>query len=194
MHTPRVLSLLRFFVTPAAAKFGKLASLALVAGSLTGLAPLAHANDFHTVLGAGIGAVAGAAIGNSVGGRNGAIVGAGAGGLVGASIASQHHSSGYAPNQYPAANHYYEQPTTYYQPQPQYRVVQPVTYYQPPPQYRVVQPVTYYQPAVVTWQAPAPQYPHHWREERRYPRDYDSGHRHPRHHDHDRGHYNDYRR
>ena len=194
MHTPRVLSLLPSFVTPAAAKFGKLASLALVAGSLTGLAPLAHANDFHTVLGAGIGAVAGAAIGNSVGGRNGAIVGAGAGGLVGASIASQHHSFGYAPNHYPAANHYYEQPATYYQPQPQYRVAQPVTYYQPPPQYRVVQSLTYYQPAVMTWQAPAPQYPHHWREERRDPRDYDRGHRHPRHHDHDRGHYNDYRR
>jgi hypothetical protein len=49
-----------------------------------------------------------------------------------------------------------------------------------------MQPVTYYQPAVVTWQAPAPQYGH-WREERR-------GHGHYRHHDHHRGHGYDYRR
>ena len=154
------------------------------------LAPQARANDFNTVVGAGIGAVAGAAIGNSVGGRNGAILGAGAGGLVGASIASQHHNSGYAPSPYPVVTHY-QQPPTYYQPQPQYYVAPPVTYYQPRPQYRVVQPVTYYQPAVVTWQAPAPEY-HHWREERR---DYHRGRRDHRHHDHhDRGHDNDYRR
>ncbi len=187
MHTPRVLPLSPALFTPAATKVGKLASLALLAGSLIGLAPLAHADDFHTVLGAGIGAVAGAAIGNSVGGRNGAIVGAGAGGLVGASIASQHHASGgYAPNRYPVAT-YYPQPTTYYQPQPQYRVVEPVTYYQPQP-YRVVQPVTYYQPAVVTWQAQAPQYPY-WREERRYWRDEHGGHHGHHGYGHHRGHH-----
>jgi hypothetical protein len=188
MYTPRVLSLSSSFFTPAAAKVGKLASLALMAGSLAVLAPQAHANDFNTVVGAGIGAVAGAAIGNHVGGRNGAIVGAGAGGLVGASIASQHHGSGYAPSPYPVATHY-QQPVTYYQPQPQYHVAPPVTYYQPRPQYRVVQPVTYYQPAVVAWQAPAPHY-RHWREERRHDHGHHRG-RHDRHHD---GHHNDYRR
>lgn len=138
-------------------------SLALLAGSLAGLSPLAQADEFQTVVGAGFGAVTGALIGNSIGGRNGAILGAGAGGLVGASIANQrNYSPGYAPNPYPVATTYYQQPTTYYQqpvavyqaPQPQYRVVESNTYYQQPvtvyqaplPQYRVVQPVTYYQP------------------------------------------------
>jgi len=152
---------------PAAAKVGKLASFALLAGSLAALAPMAHADDFNTVLGAGIGAVAGAAIGKSVGGRNGAILGAGAGGLVGASIASQNYSGGYAPNPYPSQT-YYQRPNTYYQPpvvvyqapQPRYREVQEITYYQPQPQYRVVEPITYYQPQ------PQPQY-RYWREERR---------------------------
>ena len=171
MHTHRVLSHSPSLFTPAAAKVGKLASLALLAGSLAVLAPQAHADDFHTVVGAGIGAVAGAAIGNSVGGRNGAILGAGAGGLVGASIASQQRGAGYAPSPYPVATHY-QQPATYYQ--PQYPVAQPVTYYQPQPQYRVVQPVTYYQPAVVAWQ-PAPQQGY-WREEHRH-----RGHHHGHH-------------
>lgn len=167
MNTLRALSSSPSHATPAAAKIGKLAGLVILAGSLAGLAPAAHADEFHTVLGAGIGAVAGAAIGNHVGGRNGAIVGAGAGGLVGATIASQHHGYG----QPRVVNHY----------------PQPVTYYQPQPQYRVVQPVTYYQPAVVTWQAPAPQHRHHWREERR---DHYHGHHHGHHghghHDHRR--------
>lgn len=190
MYTPRVLSFPTSLYMPAAAKVAQWAGFALVASSLVVLAPQARANDFNTVVGAGIGAVAGAAIGKSVGGRDGAILGAGAGGLVGASIASQHHNGGYAPNQYPAATHY-QQPGTYYQPQPQYHVAPPVTYHQPRPHYRVVQPITYYQPPVVTWQAPAPQY-RHWREERR---DYHHGHRHHyRHHDEYRGQYNDYRR
>lgn len=181
MHTSRVLSFAPSLLTPAAAKVGKLASFALLAGSLAMLSPIAHADDFNTVLGAGIGAVAGAAIGKSVGGRNGAILGAGAGGLVGASIASQQYSGGYSHNTYPAQT-YYQQPNTYYQPpvavyqapQPYYREVQPITYYQPQPQYRVVQPITYYQVQ--------PQH-RHWREERRerhhdhqeYNRGYDNG-------------------
>jgi hypothetical protein len=149
MHTPRVLSLSSSRFTPMAARMGNLASLALLAGSLAGLAPQAHADEFQTFLGAGVGAVTGAVIGKQIGGRNGAILGAGAGGLVGASIASQHYyAPGYAPNPYPVATTYYQpQPTTYYQ--------QPVTVYQAPqPQYRVVEPVTYYQPAVYTVQAP----------------------------------------
>jgi hypothetical protein len=48
-----------------------------------------RADEFNTMLGAGVGAVAGAVIGQSVAGRNGAIIGAGAGGLVGASIAQR---------------------------------------------------------------------------------------------------------
>jgi hypothetical protein len=154
MYTPRVLT------------------FALLAGSLAGLAPLAHADEFQTFLGAGVGAVTGAVIGKQIGGRNGAILGAGAVGLVGASIASQQRypSPGYAPNPYPVATTYYQQqPTTYYQ--------QPVAVYQAPqPQYRVVQPVTYYEPAVyTTWQAPPPYYRH------------DHGH-------HQHGYYNDYYR
>ena len=183
MHTPGVLSLSPNFSTPNATKIGKLAGLALLAGSLAVLAPVAHADDFNTVLGAGIGAVAGAAIGKSVGGRNGAILGAGAGGLVGASVASQNYSGGgYAHNPYPAPTYYQQAPTYYQQPAvvyqaPQYRVVQPITYYQPQPQYRVVQPITYYQPQ--------PEY-RNWREERR---EYRHGH-----HDHDRGYGYDNRR
>ena len=189
MYTHRVLSYSTSLFKPAAAKVAELAGFALVAASLVVLTPEARANDFDTVVGAGIGAVAGAAIGKSVGGRDGAILGAGAGGLVGASIASQQHNSGYAPSPYPATTHY-QPPATYYQPQPQYHVAPPVTYYQPQPQYRVVQPITYHQPPVVVWKAPPPQY-RHWREERR---DYYHGHRHYRHHDEYRGDYNDYRR
>ena len=135
-------------------------SLALLAGSLAGLAPLAQADEFQTVLGAGVGAVTGAVIGRSIGGRNGAILGAGAGGLVGASLANQrNYAPGYAPNPYPypVATTYYQQPTEYYQ--------QPVTVYQvPQPQYRVVQPVTYYQQPVYV----APQSNYYWREEYRH--------------------------
>ncbi len=160
----------------ARANIAKLASFALLAGSLAGLAPqAAHADEFQTVLGAGVGAVTGAVIGNSVGGRNGAIIGAGAGGLIGASIANQAgYSRGYTPNTY------YQEPAYVVQaPQPQYRLVQPVTYYQQPayvvqapqPQYRVVQPVTYYQPAVYSYPAPQPEYIY-WRE----------GHHHHGHH------------
>jgi hypothetical protein len=145
----------------------RLAGVALLAGALAGLAPLAHADDFHTLLGAGVGAVAGAAIGQSVGGRNGAIVGAGAGGLVGASIANQGGYSqqrsipvqqAYAPNPYPVT--YYQQPVVAWQaPQPQYR--------------GNWQPVAYYRPPVTVWQAPQPEY-RYWREERRH--EHDHGH------------------
>lgn len=141
MHTPCVSQLTSLSANPAATKLGTLASLALLAGALAGVAPPAHADDMHTFLGAGVGAVAGAAIGQSMGGRNGAILGAGAGGLVGASIANQGYAQQrpmppvYAPNIYPA------------------------TYYQ--------QPVVRYQPPVVAWQAPPQEY-RYWREERHH--------------------------
>lgn len=157
MHTPRVLSFSSSLFRPAAASAGKLASLALLAGGLIGLAVPAHADDLQTFLGAGVGAVAGAAIGQSVGGRNGAIVGAGAGGLVGASIASQGHAQQrpvqqtYAPNPY--VNSYY--------------------------------PVTYYRQPVVTWQAPPPQY-YGWREERHHDHGHHYGHQ-DRYESQDRG-------
>lgn len=159
MHTPRVLSLSSSMFKPAHAHLAKLASVALLVGGLAGLAPqAAHADEFQTVLGAGVGAVTGAVIGKSVGGRNGAIIGAGAGGLIGASIANQNgYARGYAPSGYVAS--------TYYAPQPTY-VVQA-----PQPQYRVVQPVTYYQPAVYSYPVPQPQYIY-WRE----------GHHHHGHH------------
>ena len=177
MHTPRVSHLSSPLTKPLAARLGAVASLALLTGALAGVAPLAHADDVHTFLGAGVGAVAGAAIGQSMGGRNGAILGEGAGGLVGASIANQgyaHQRHGpmppaYAPNAYPAT--YYQQPVVRYQP--------PVAVWQaPPPHYRHVQPITYYQQPVVTWQAPPQEY-RNWRKERH-------NHRH-----HDRGHHND---
>ena len=148
--------------------------MALLAGTLAGLAPLAHADDVHTFLGAGVGAVAGAAIGQSIGGRNGAILGAGAGGLVGASIANQGYAQqrpsplppAYAPNPYPAT--YYLPPVAHYQP--------PVVAWQPPPQQvRYVQPVTYYPQPAYTWQAPQQQY--NWREERHHGHGHHFGHR-----------------
>jgi len=170
MHTPRVLSSSPRLLKPAATRAGTLASLALLAAGLACVAPRAHADDFHTIVGAGVGAVAGAAIGQSLGGRNGAIVGAGAGGLVGASIANQGYYSqqpqqryipvqqAYAPNPYPVT--YYQQPVVAWQaPQPQYRNWQPVSYYRQP---------------VTVWQAPQPQY-RYWREEHHHERDY--GHR-----------------
>jgi hypothetical protein len=86
MHTARVLPSTSTSVATPSRRVRWVALLALT-GSLAGIAPLALADDFHTVLGAGVGAVAGAFIGQSIGGRNGAIVGAGAGGLVGASMA-----------------------------------------------------------------------------------------------------------
>ena len=176
MHTPRVSQLSSLSVNPMATKLGTLASLALLAGALAGVAPQARADDVHTFLGAGVGAVAGAAIGQSMGGRNGAILGAGAGGLVGASIANQGYAQqrtspmpAYAPNVYPAT--YYQQPVMRYQP--------PVVAWQPPPpQVQYIQPVNYYRQPVVTWQPPPQEY-RQWREERH----------HYRHHDH--GHYND---
>ena len=178
MHTLNALSLSPSSVTPRATKFAKLAGLALLAGSLAVLAPVAQADDFNAVLGAGIGAVAGAAIGKSVDGRNGAILGAGAGGLVGASIASQNYSGGYAPNPYPAQSYYYQQqqqPPAYYQHQQPVAVYQaPQQYYYAQPQYRVVQPITYYQ------ERPQPQ-PRYWREERR-------DHHHHENREYNRGH------
>ncbi|MES2951045.1 MAG: YMGG-like glycine zipper-containing protein [Pseudomonadota bacterium] len=166
MQTASVLSISSRFFQPTASSVGKLASLLLLTGSLVGVAPQAHANDLNTVLGAGVGAVAGAAIGQHVGGRNGAIVGAGAGGLIGASIANQRyaHQGGYPVQQayvrtsYPAAT-YYQQPVVWQAPQPQYRYAQPVNYYRQP---------------VVVVQAPAR---HH----------HDRGHHHGHRH-HDRGH------
>lgn len=158
-----------------ASKLGTLASLALLAGALASVAPQAYADDVHTFLGAGVGAVAGAAIGQSMGGRNGAILGAGAGGLVGASIANQGYAQqrpgpmppAYAPNPHHAT--YYQHPVArYYQP--------PVVAWQPPPpQVRYVQPINYYQQPVVTWQAPPQDY-RHWRKERHHQRHHDHGH------------------
>jgi hypothetical protein len=88
MHTARVLPSTSFSAATASHR-ARWVGLLVLAGSLASLAPLARADDFHTVMGAGVGAVAGAFIGQSIGGRNGAIVGAGAGGLVGASMAQQ---------------------------------------------------------------------------------------------------------
>jgi uncharacterized protein YcfJ len=83
MHTNRVLS-----SSPSStpARRGRWIDGLVLAAGLLGSASFAQADEFHTVLGAGIGAITGAVIGQSIGGRNGAIVGAGAGGLVGASM------------------------------------------------------------------------------------------------------------
>ncbi|MFC5302328.1 glycine zipper domain-containing protein [Azospira restricta] len=95
-----------------------LAALLLAAGLA---ASSAHALDFGTAIGGGVGAVAGAVIGDSVGGRNGAIVGSGVGGAVGAVIGQSAGEPRYYPA-YPAGGyrvhtpprvveyHYYEPP------------------------------------------------------------------------------------
>ncbi len=128
----------------------KWACLALLAGGLATLSSPSQADDFHTVLGAGVGAAAGAAIGQSVGGRNGALVGAGAGGLVGASIAQGHHNAPRAMVMTPAVPVYGAYPSY---PSYQSRI------YSPPP--------------AVVWQPP-PYRVQHWQPPRRH----DHGHDH----------------
>ena len=138
MHNNRVLtSIPTASATPS--RRSRWLSLLVLAGSLAGLAPLAQADEFRTVVGAGIGAVTGAYIGQSIGGRNGALVGAGAGGLVGASIA---HQSGYATQR--------QAP------------VQPVlTGY---PYQRGYEPYYPVRAPVAVWQAPPPQRYEGWRQ------------------------------
>lgn len=63
--------------------------------SLGLVAPAAHALDFGTAVGGGVGAVAGAVIGDSVGGHHGAIVGSGVGGIVGAVVGHSVSETGY---------------------------------------------------------------------------------------------------
>jgi hypothetical protein len=113
----------------------KWACLALLAGILATLSAASRANEFHTVLGAGVGAAAGAAIGQSVGGHNGALVGAGAGGLIGASVARGHATPAYP--MYPA-----------------YPVHQTHVYAPPPP-------VVAWQPPVQHWQPSRHHHHHH---------------------------------
>ncbi len=179
MHTHCVSPSALPFPPAQSAPFGaKLASFLVLTSALAGMAPLAHADEGRTLLGAGIGAVTGAAIGQSVGGRNGAILGAGAGGLVGASIANQEYSQqGHrqhgplSPANPPAT--YYRPPVVHYQP--------PVAAWQPPrAQIRYGYPNTYYQPPRV-WQAPV--------QNRYYRRD--ERHRHRHHHDYRNDHHYD---
>jgi len=133
-------------------------ALAVVAASLTALViPAAHADEFNTVLSAGIGAAAGAVIGHSIGGHRGALIGAGTGGLIGASVAQQqgYRSEAYMPAQ-PLGDYYQSYPT--YSAYPTYS-----TY----PAYRAPTPVYYAPPRVVVVRAPvyvAPQ----WRPEYRH--------------------------
>lgn len=110
----------------------KWACLALLAGGLATLSSPSQADDFHTALGAGVGAAAGAAIGQSVGGRNGALVGAGAGGLVGASIAQGHYNAPRAMVMTPAVPVYRAYPSY----QSRIYAPPPAVVWQPPP-YRV---------------------------------------------------------
>ena len=138
MHTARVLPSISLSAATASRR-ARWVGLLVLTGSLAGLAPIAQADEFHTVVGAGVGAVAGAFIGQSIGGRNGAIVGAGAGGLVGASLA-QHGG-------------YYEQR--------QAPVQQAVTGY---PYQRGYAPNYPVQAPVAVWQAPAPRPYVGWRE------------------------------
>lgn len=143
-----------------------LKALAVVTVSLTALASPAHADEFNTVLGAGIGAVAGAVIGQSVGGRNGALIGAGTGGLIGASVAQQR---GYRPMEGMPVQPVY---TSY----PSYPAYSAYPTYSTYPAYRAPAPVYYAPPRVVVVPAPvyaAPQ----WRPEHRhgYGNDYGRG-------------------
>lgn len=138
----------------------KWACLALVAGGLATASSASRADEFNTVLGAGVGAVAGAVIGQSVAGRNGAIIGAGAGGLVGASIAQRGaYPVAAVPNQ-PVVTAYSAYPAY-----PSYRYPAPVVY-APAPAVMVPAPVY----AAPQWH-PAPPAHHHHRWEREY-RDY----------------------
>lgn len=126
----------------------KWAGLALIAGGIATASSASRADEFNTVLGAGVGAVAGAVIGQSVAGRNGAIIGAGAGGLVGASIAQR----GAYP--YPVAAMPVQPVVNAY---PRYSYPAPV-YYAPPP-------VVVYQPAVYqveTWRPHHHDHGHHY--------------------------------
>jgi hypothetical protein len=135
----------------------KWACLALVAGGLATASSASRADEFNTVLGAGVGAVAGAAIGQSVAGRDGAIIGAGAGGLVGASIAQQRGSR-------PVAGVPVPPPVAVYPAYPNYRYPTPAAY-APPPAVMVPAPVY----AVPHWRpAPPPRHHHHgWEREYR---------------------------
>ena len=160
MHNNRVLtSIPTASATPS--RRSRWLSLLVLAGSLAGLTPLAQADEFRTVVGAGIGAVTGAYIGQSIGGRNGALVGAGAGGLVGASIA---HQSGYATQR--------QAP------------VQPVlTGY---PYQRGYEPYYPVRAPVAVWQAPPPQRYEGWREVQQHGHRWHHYDRHDRHDRHDR--------
>jgi hypothetical protein len=148
MHTARVLPS-PFISAVTAPRHARWIGLLVLTGSLAGLAPLAKADEFHTVVGAGVGAVAGAFIGQSIGGRNGAIVGAGAGGLVGASLAQR--------------GGYYEQR--------QAPVQQAVIGY---PYQRGYAPNYPVQAPVAMWQAPAPRQYGGWREVHDHGRHYGS--------------------
>jgi hypothetical protein len=139
MHTNRVLS-----SSPSStpARRGRWIDGLVLAAGLLGSASFAQADEFHTVLGAGIGAITGAVIGQSIGGRNGAIVGAGAGGLVGASMV--HYDA----------------------PPPRHVLVQPVvTGY---PYQRGFEPGYAVRPPVAAWQPPPPRHPGNWREPHGY--------------------------
>lgn len=144
----------------------KWACLALVAGGLATASSASRADEFNTVLGAGVGAVAGAVIGQSVAGHNGAIIGAGAGGLVGASIAQQRGGYPVATVPVQAVVSTYPSYPAYAPAYPRYQA--PVVYAPPP---AVVVPAPVY--AVPQWR-PAPP-PHHdhghhygWGERRDY--------------------------
>lgn len=111
----------------------KWACLALLAGSLATASSASRADEFYTVLGAGVGAAAGAVIGHSMGGHNGALIGAGAGGLVGAGLAQR---------------------TTY----PVYPAYPPRAVYVAPPTVLIPAPM----PAAPHWRpAPHRHHPHH---------------------------------
>jgi hypothetical protein len=142
----------------------KWACLALVAGGLATASSASRADEFNTVLGAGVGAVAGAVIGQSVAGHNGAIIGAGAGGLVGASIAQR---GPYPIATVPARPAVVTYPA--YPAYPNYRYPAPVAYAPAP---AVVVPTPVY--AAPQWRpAPRPHHHHHgWEPEYRDYRGY----------------------
>jgi len=139
----------------------KWACLALVAGGLATASSVSRADEFNTVLGAGVGAVAGAVIGQSVAGRNGAIIGAGAGGLVGASIAQRGSYPVAAVPAQPVVAAYPAYPAY-----PNYRYPTPAAY-APPPTVLVPAPVY----AAPQWRPAPPPHHHHHGWEREY-RDY----------------------
>lgn len=104
----------------------------LVGATLLVASHSSRADEFRTVVGAGIGAAAGAIIGDSIGGPTGAVLGAGAGGLLGARVAQIPGGQRVSPPAPPPGAIYYPQQPVRMQPVPV--IAQPV--YLPYPGHR----------------------------------------------------------